>query len=143
MIKLKLITCLLLIVGVGCLNSAYARSPAEVAEDLTNATATAVSTYKTDGMAGLITVTQECYKLNTDAPFYCVSLDLASRRIDQIFVEAMQFPPNQFFSDDQFGSRIGPVFAGADMDMNSANEYLENITPVINRLVEKKILDDN
>lgn len=121
-------------------NSAYARSPAEVARDLAKASDAAVSTYSKEGMSGLIVKTQECYERNTGNLFYCVYLDMASRHVDQIVIEVMRFPPNEFFVDESFLSRVGPVLIGAKMDMNAANQYLATVTPVINNLVEKKLL---
>lgn len=139
--KLKQFFVLSLFISTGILqNSAHARTQEEVARDLAKATDTAVATYEEQGMSGLIIKTQDCYKKNTKNLFYCVYLDLASRRIDQVFVEAMHFPPNDFFADEQFGSRVGPVFSGANMDMDTANQYLASVTPVINNLVEKKLL---
>lgn len=117
---------------------AYARTQAEVIKDLNKATDIAVATYKKQGMAGLIGKTQDCYEKVKNSP-YCVYFDVASRCIDQIMVEAMHFPPNEFFVDEPFLSRVGPVLIAANMDMNVANEYLSTITPVINNLVEKKI----
>lgn len=137
---LKLLFLLSLSLGSGFLqNTAYARSQAEVAKDLALATGTAVATYKKEGMSGLIIKTKACYEKNTKNPFYCVYLDLASRHIDQVYVESMHIPSNEFFSDAQFGPRIGPVLANANMDMNTANQYLASVTPVINNLVEKNI----
>ena len=139
--KLKQLFVLSLFLIAGILqNSAHARTPEEVARDLAKATDTAVAIYKTQGMAGLIIKTEDCYEKNTKNLFYCVYLDLASRRIDQVFVEAMRFPPNDFFTDEPFGSRVRPVFIGANMNMKTANQYLASITPVINNLVEKKLL---
>lgn len=120
-------------------NTASARSNAEVSRDLAKATDAAIAAYKKGGMSGLITKTQDCYEKNTKNLFYCVYLDLASRRIDQVFVESMHFPPNEFFSDAQFGPRVEPVLASANMDMNTANQYLGLVTPAINSLVEKKL----
>ena len=120
-------------------NTAHARSPAEVTKDLVKAADTAVLAYKETGMSGLIIKTQECYEQNTKNLFYCVYIDLASRRIDQVFVESMNFPPNEFFSDEQFGSRVVPVLASANMNMDVSNKYLMIVTPEINSLVEKKL----
>ncbi|MGL5036669.1 MAG: hypothetical protein ACRC6F_02865 [Aeromonas sp.] len=139
--KLKPFFVLSLLMSAGMLQTtAGARTGEEIVRDLTKATDLAVTIYREQGMAGLVSKTQECYQSNTQSPFYCVYLDLASRHIDQMFVQAMQVPPNAFFADKQFGSRLGPVFSGANMSMDTANQYLASTTPVINQLVDKKIL---
>lgn len=119
--------------------TAQTRSAANVEKDLIKAADTAVATYKKTGMAGLAANVQDCYEKQKNK-FYCLYLDLASRRIDQIFVEAMHFPPNEFFADEKFGGRIGPVLAKSNMDMDTANQYLATTTPVVNGLVEKRLL---
>ncbi len=133
---------LLSILLIGILqNTAYARSEAEVARDLTKAIDSVVVAYKKTGVSGLTAKTQECYEKNAvESPFYCIYIDIASRRIDQIAVEAMHFPPSDFFADEPFSSRIIPIFVSNNMDMNTSNQYLESITILINNLLEKKLL---
>lgn len=139
--KFKQFFVLSLFLSVGILqNSAHARTQEEVERDLAKVADTAVAAYKEQGMLGLIIKTEECYERNIKKPLDCVYLDLASRRIDQVFVETMYFPPSEFFADEQFGPRIFPVLVSANMDMNTANQFLASITPVINNLVEKKLL---
>ncbi|MGL5404311.1 MAG: hypothetical protein ACRC9I_11260 [Acinetobacter sp.] len=139
--KLKPFFVVSLLLSAGMLHTAaVARTADDIVRDLTKATELAVTTYKDQGMAGLVTQTQGCYQTKTHDPFYCVYLDLASRHIDQMFVQAMHVAPNAFFADEQFGSRLGPVFASAKMSMDTANQYLAQTTPVINKLVDKKIL---
>ncbi len=91
-------------------------------------------------MVGLIAQTSECYANNRQNRFYCLYLDLASRKIDQIFVDAMGWPATEFFSDAEFGPRIIPVLVEAGMDMDAANAYLRTVTPVINKLVLERIV---
>jgi hypothetical protein len=129
-----------LILGVGLtVNSAFARSQEEITRDIVKAADTAVSTYRETGMSGLIGETEECYKHNTKNPFYCVYLDLASRHIDQLFVESMNFPPNEFFSDENLGSRVSPVLSDGGMSFDTANRYLMISGTEINKLVETKL----
>jgi len=94
-------------------------------------------------MAGLIIETQECYKNKLTNVFYCLYIDLASRHIDRLFVESMRFPPNDFFSDEEFSTRIGAVFTGLKMDVDTARRYLSSVTPVINQMVENKLFKQN
>lgn len=68
-----------------------------------------------------------------------VYFDIASRYIDNLGT-LMGFPHDEFFSDDQFGERVGPIFIRAEMDMQQANSYLSEITPIINKLVNDRIL---
>jgi hypothetical protein len=127
--------------SVGFLSSnSYARLGAGVARDLQKAADSAVGTYKTDGMTGLVAKTTECYATNAKNRFYCLYLDLASRKIDRMFVDSMGWPPTQFFGNEAFGPRVMPVFVEAGMDMHDANSYLRMVTPVIDDLVLKKIL---
>jgi hypothetical protein len=128
--------CTLLISTLSSSANAQSRTAADVEKDLRKAAKTSVATYRSNGMSGLIGKTRECYKNLDKYKFYCVYFDLASRRIDQIFVAGMNFPPTEYFDDDEFGARVGPVFIRANMDMKQANKYLEELTPVINKLVE-------
>lgn len=121
--------------------SAQARTSANVEKSLVKAADESVATYKKSGMSGLIVNTQNCYERAKINPLYCVYLDLASRHIDQIFVEAMHFPPNEFYADEQFGSRIITVLAKENMSMDVANQYLATVTPLINKFVEKKLIN--
>jgi|GEM_PF-3964485 len=121
-------------------NVAQARTQSDIQRELEKATTTAVEVYKEAGMTGLIGETQTCYKRLKPSAYYCVYLDLASRHIDQIFIAGTNFPPNAYFNGEQLSSRIGPVFLSAKMDMDTANTYLSTIIPVVNQLVDKKIL---
>jgi len=115
---------------------AHPRTAADVERDLTKAAKTSVAIYRSNGMSGLIVKTEECYKNLDKHQFYCVYLDLASRHIDQDFLAGTNFPPTEFFADEQFGARVGPVFVKTNMDMQQANAYLAEITPIINKLVD-------
>ena len=111
-----------------------------IAADLVQAAKTAVATYQESGMTGLVGKTKECYQKLSGKQFKCVYLDLASRRIDQIATVGTNFPPNIFFANEQFGSRIRPALLGrANMSQEQANEYLRTSTPIINQLVEKQL----
>jgi hypothetical protein len=115
-------------------------------KDLKKAARSSVATYKKGGMSGLISVTQDCYKRVGKNKFYCVYLDLASRRIDQLMVEGaamrgIKFPKNEFFDDEEFGPRVAGVFNKANMSMDDANEYLAKVTPIINKLVEENLMN--
>jgi len=92
----------------------------------------------------LAELVHNCYSNAKQNKFYCVYLDLASRYIDQIMVEdaaknGMNFPKTEFFDDELFGGRVGPVFEKANMDMNSSNEYLQNVTPIVNKMVDNSL----
>jgi hypothetical protein len=115
---------------------AQARTAADVEKDLKKAARSSVATYKKGGMSGLISATQGCYNKLDKNKFYCVYFDLASRHIDQIFIEGTNFPPNDFFADEQFGPRVAEVFTNANMNMTQCNDYLAKMTPIINKLVE-------
>ncbi len=121
-----------------------ARTGDDIQKDLNKAAKTSVEIYNKSGMAGLIGETEKCYVNSKINKFYCVYFDLASRHIDQIMVEAaakqgMTFPKTEFFDDELFGSRIGPVFANANMDMDKSNKYLQKMTPLVNKMVENYI----
>src|SRR6266446_159668 len=101
--------------------------------------------YRESGMAGLTGKTQDCYDNVKKHGFYCVYLDLASRRIDQLMIAAaarqgMNFPKMEFFDDELFGSRTATVFRKANMDMETSNAYLRSLTPVIDKLLGDNIL---
>jgi len=134
-LTLTLFTCLLTIV---CF--AQAQPNGNIATDLAQAAKTAVATYRESGMAGLVEETKECYEKTSGKQFKCVYVDLASRRIDQLSIVGTKFPPNVFFANEQFGSRMQSALLGrANMSQEQANEYLRGMTPVVNQLIEKEI----
>jgi hypothetical protein len=117
-----------------------ARTPKNIIHDLEKATGRAVATYKESGMSGLEVNVLDCYKNNKNK-YYCLYYDLASRRIDQLIAEEMHFPPNDFFADEKFGGRIGPILAKLNMgNIDTANQYLATTTPVVNKMVENRLL---
>lgn len=141
--KMKFIKCTIFILFIveACCGAAQARTQQEILKDLDKATDTAIETYKTVGMAGLSVYVQECYEKNMGNLYYCVYFDLASRHIDQFFVIAMNFPPNDFFTDEIFGSRVRAVLlVGKNMGEDDANKYIASVTPLVNAMVDQKIL---
>ncbi len=118
------------------LNSLKVRTLEENASDLNMAANDVVLAYRELGMAGLEIKIENCYKENTEKLFYCVYQDVASRSIAQIMAISMSLRPDHFFSDENFGSRIGPVLGVAGMDMHSANYCLSIITPVIYKMID-------
>ena len=124
---------------------AHARTGAEVHQDVLKAAKGAVAVYRAHGMSGLIGTTQRCYDQSTNQGFACVYLDFASRRIDQLVRAAaardgMPFPKIAFFDNASLGARLAPVFRQANMDREKSHAYVRVLTPVINHVVEEKIL---
>ena len=124
---------------------AHARTGAEVHQDVLKAAKGAVAVYRAQGMSGLIGTTQRCYDQSTNQGFACVYLDFASRRIDQLVRAAAArdgrpFPKMAFFDNAFLGARLAPVFRQANMDREKSQAYVRVLTPVINHVVEEKIL---
>ena len=124
---------------------AHARTGAEVHKDVLKAAKGAVAVYRAHGMAGLIGTTQRCYDQSNTQGFSCVYLDFASRRIAQLVRAAAArdgrpFPQRAFFENAFVGARLAPVFRQANMDREKSQAYVRVLTPVINHLVEEKIL---
>lgn len=105
--------------------------------EYTSAVSDAGSHYLKSGAGGLIAVVTECYQIKTNDQLHCLYLDLASRRIDQLFVESANLPHNSFFSDEKFGQRIVTFMKIKYGNMDDANQFLATVTPAINSLVEK------
>lgn len=121
-------------------STAFARTDIEIARDLDDATNLVVAKYRKEGMAGLITETKSCYERTSGSDrFYCVYIDIASRRVDQIVTESMQWPPNDFFYGEQMESRVGPVLSDAGIDTDTANRYLAMLSQTVNDLIGKKL----
>lgn len=123
-----------------CVCLGCATSTANTDQDVKKAVAQAVSTYKALGMQGTAAEVTDCYGKSRGTGFYCVYLDLASRHIDQIFVSTFNFPPTEFYQDAAFGSRLGPVFAKANLSMDQSNAWLRLNTPIVNQRVDDAIL---
>ena len=89
-------------------------------------------------MSGLIGKSQGCYKQLAKFKYYCLYLDLAARRIDQLGGAGLQFLPTEYFDDEQFGGRAGEIFIRTNLSREQADEYLLNMTPIVNKLVEEE-----
>lgn len=100
-----------------------------------------VSTYKESGMIGLSMLVEESYMKNKNKLFN-IYLDIASRQLDQIFVIGMNYPPNEYFNDDNFYKRIKAKLAKVNINKHEAMSYLESITPVIDKYLQDKLLNE-
>jgi len=108
--------------------------------NLVKATKISYETFKTNGINGLIYGTVECYQDSNNPRFYCVYFDLASRRIDQLLATAKSSEVTDFFADEQFGGRVGPILLDANMTMQQANEFMTEMTPIINEQIQKHLM---
>jgi hypothetical protein len=70
-------------------------------------------------------------------------LDLAARRIDQQGGASTRFSPTEYFADQYFGDRAGEIFIRTNLSRGQANEYILNLTPVMNKLVEEEVKKDH
>lgn len=124
-------------------NAQQQRTGEQVAADLKKAARVSVKVYRGDsgllgGMAGLIGNSMDCYKQLAKFKYYCLYLDIAARRIDELGGAGIQFPRAEYFDDEQFGARVGELFIQSNMNQEQANEYLSVMTPIINKLVEEE-----
>ena len=119
-------------------NAQQQRTGEQVAADLLKAARVSVATYRANGMSGLIGKSQGCYKQLAKFKYYCLYLDLAARRIDQLGGAGLQFLPTEYFDDEQFGGRAGEIFIRTNLSREQADEYLLNMTPIVNKLVEEE-----
>lgn len=121
-------------------NFSQARTPEEVMRDIDRATSKAAITYKSGGMSGLIESTEKCYKSSAANKYYCVYLDIAARHIDQMVVQSMHFPPNEFFTVEALVSRVFPALVSSGMNVDTASDYVSSMEQVINGAIERKML---
>lgn len=114
------------------------RSAEAIADDLQRAAQKTASVYQSGGMVGLIEQVSECYASDKNR-YYCIYLDVAARGVDQAVAAANpKFPRSDFFANEPFGQRIGPILIDAGLTLEEANEYLATITPTINKLVKEQ-----
>ncbi len=118
---------------------AETRSPATIEKELKLTTKVAVQAYRKGGMAELFQMVEDCYQKVEGKQFVCLYLDLASLHIDQTISAAMNYPPNDNFSNTQVISRINPVLKSARMDRETASRYLVMTISTINKLVDQEL----
>jgi hypothetical protein len=112
------------------------RTEEQVATDLLKAAKVSDTTYRSNGMSGLIGKSKDCYKQLAKFKYYCLYLDLAARHIDRLGGGGKTFPLTEYFDDDQFLNRAGEIFIKSNLTMEQANEYLANMTPIVNKFVD-------
>ncbi|MEA5112785.1 MAG: hypothetical protein VB050_02060 [Geobacteraceae bacterium] len=139
MISIRFVSSIIVFMALLHVTYGHARSPEDVMTEMDKAVDMTVSTYKVSGMTGLVEMTSDCYDKTASKEFICVYIDLASRYIDQRMSEAFNFPPTEFYQDEQFGARISGVFIQHDINMEKCNEYLRAATPAINKIVDHKL----
>lgn len=120
-------------------NAQQQRTGEQVAADLKKAARVSVKVYRGDGMTGLIGNSMDCYKQLTKFKYYCLYLDIAARRIDELGGAGTQFPRTEYFDDEKFGPRVGELFIQSNMNQEQANEYFSVMTPIINKLVDEEL----
>ncbi len=119
-------------------NAQQQRTEEQILADLMKAARVSVATYRATGMSGLIGKSKDCYKRLSKFKYYCVYLDLAARRIDQLGGAGTRFPPTEYFDDVQFGERTEEIFLRSSMNREQANEYLSDVAPVVNKFVDEE-----
>jgi len=119
-------------------NAQQQRTGEQVAADLMKAAKISVATYRSNGMSGLIGKSKDCHKQLAKFKYYCLYLDLAARRIDQLGVAGTKFPLTEYFDDEQFGERADEIFIRTNLSRDQANDYLSNMVPVVNKLVDEE-----
>lgn len=129
----KISSALTLILTVLACGGAVAQSSSvnKVLEDGARAARLTLATHRASGMSGLRVQSNDCYRRLQADQFPCVYLDIASRYLDQGAVALYKFPPDEYFDDNQYFSRIGGVLAKANLNMEQANGFLAFITPAI------------
>ena len=96
----------------------------KIANEIGGVASSAVSTYKQQGMAGLVSMSQDCWKNVSRMEFKCLRIDMAARYIDRQAGGGSAFPLNPYFDDDAFGKRAWALFEKRNADVNEANGYM-------------------
>ena len=96
----------------------------KIANEIGSVASSAVSAYKRQGMAGLVSMSQECWKSVSSMEFKCLRIDMAARYIDRQAGGGSAFPLNPYFDDDAFGKRAWTLFEKRNADVNEANGYM-------------------
>ena len=118
----------------------FAQSTNDAYNKIAKAARNSVGTHKSNGISGVMSNVTKCYtKDGRNGDFYCLYLDLAGRHIDKIFSKEMNFPPQEFFADEQFLNRVGRLFVFKGMTLEQSNEYLRLSTLVVNKHVENQL----
>jgi len=96
----------------------------KIANEIGGVASSAVSAYKQQGMAGLVSMSQDCWKNVSRMEFKCLRIDMAARYIDRQAGGGSAFPLNPYFDDDAFGKRAWALFEKRNADVNEANGYM-------------------
>jgi hypothetical protein len=131
----------LLFMGLLFSDLSVARDEKEILRDAVKAAKQAVGTYKNEGVSGMIIAIEECYKKQKKkATPYCMYLDLASARTDQIYSEAIKAPRHEFFAVENFVMRADTVLARTTVPFEARAEYLKDIITLMTQVTDKEIL---
>lgn len=55
----------------------------------------------------------------------CAAIDMTSYFIDDYMVQRFHFPPDEYFSIENFHKRIGVYFINSGISLENANHYLD------------------
>ena len=118
-----------------------ARDQGEILKDGTKAAKSAVATYKKGGVSGLISATEGCYeKLQSRISPYCLYLDLASARTDQIYSGIINAPRHDFFAVENFVMRAKTVLDKTSIPEGEKGEYLQTIATFMTQVTDSEIM---
>ena len=116
----------------------YSQTPNEINIDIQKVSKLTVKIFQEHGIYGLIGASKKCYSEISQHNLYCVYLDVSARRMEHLSISAfwdnnkINIPPEPYFSDKEFGSRIAPIFKSHNFTMDQANIYLQYAIPLIN-----------
>lgn len=109
-------------------------SPEPNDSDISGVVQKTLTVYGENGLAGLISVSQSCYKAETNK-LKCIEFDITASQIDSGFARSMGVNRNAYYADNQFFTRATPVFVNSGMNMQQSNTYINVATKKISRLL--------
>jgi hypothetical protein len=124
----------------------FARSEGEVERDMERAISNVITTYKKEGMNGLVAKTSNCYAKTKKAnqQWYCVYFDFASRAFDIGMVDSLNrqganLAYNKYYSNELISSRCTTVYIAQNIPLDKAIEHQNGMIQMINELLAKQL----
>jgi hypothetical protein len=134
--KLKGILVVLAVLG-GQATLAQTRTPVDSIKEVTKASRLSISTIKKSGVSGLIEESKKCWG-HTQRP-YCLYLDMAARRTDEVFGATAKIPPHEYFERSAIKERSWNLIGGYIQDEDKKLEYLDTVESAVNQSIDFQI----
>lgn len=120
----------------GAMAKGQQRTATDTAQEISQATKTALKTYKANGVSGLISDSEDCWEKGVRP--YCLYVDMAGDMVDAIMADGIGAPENPYFDPQKITQRGTPLFERMGLAGQQINEYLQAVSTAVGDSMRKQ-----